>query len=266
MSLDYFKIEAALIIFIITILGGIWPFIKRRWHFLNQGHISTLDFPLGESLSTGIFFGAGLLHMLPDAARDFNKEGYNYPFAFLIAASSFMLLLFIEHLSVALERKSSHISQSSHSKQLLNSIALLTMVMLSIHSLFEGTAIGVAQSFITTIIIFIAIVAHKSAASFALAIKLNQSSLSFTKQILGFTLFAIMTPTGIFLGDWLLIATQHVVLLTPIFTALAAGTFIYIGTLHGLERANLIAHCCNLKEFSAMILGFLLMAIIAIWT
>ena len=75
-----------------------------------------------------------------------------------------------------------------------------------------------------------------------------------------------MTPVGIFGGDWLLATTQHDSLLTPIFSSLAAGTFLYIGTLHGLERASLIRHCCNMKEFFFMLAGFMVMAIVAIWT
>lgn len=74
-----------------------------------------------------------------------------------------------------------------------------------------------------------------------------------------------MTPSGIFAGDWILSYSQTNSLLTPVFSSLAAGTFIYIGTLHGLDRASLIKHCCNMREFFFMLLGFTLMAIVAIW-
>lgn len=257
MFLDHFKYWAAFIIFIVAVLGGLWPFLKGRGYTLQEGHHDHLDLPIGESLATGIFLGAGLLHMLPDAATAFNQAGYHYPFAFLIASSSFLLLLFIEHLSVTLEK--------AVSRHLLGSIAILTVIMLSIHSLLEGGAVGVARDLLTTLIIFVAIIAHKGAASFALALQLNRSTLSFTTKMAGFFAFITMTPIGIILGNWLIATTQATTLLTPILSALAAGTFIYIGTLHGLERASLIKHCCNLKEFTVMVLGFTLMAIVGIW-
>ena len=75
-----------------------------------------------------------------------------------------------------------------------------------------------------------------------------------------------MTPLGIVLGDLVNQATDSYHLLTPIFSALAAGTFLYIGTLHGLRRATMIERCCNMREFSFMILGFAIMAVVAIWT
>jgi zinc transporter ZupT len=96
--------------------------------------------------------------------------------------------------------------------------------MLSIHSLLEGTAVGLAASFATTLIIFIAIIAHKGAASFALSINLNRTQLSLSNCVIAFSIFALMTPAGIFGGDWLLATTQHNTLLTPIFSSLAAGT------------------------------------------
>jgi len=55
-------------------------------------------------------------------------------------------------------------------------------------------------------------------------------------------------------------------LLTPIFSALAAGTFIYLGTLHGLANGMLVARCCELRSFSLVVLGYVIMAVVAVWT
>lgn len=253
MNLTAFKLFIALTILIATILGGIWPFLKKQ----RQQTTQELDFPIGESLASGIFFGAGLLHMLPDAVTDFSAADYHYPWPFLIAALSFLLLLLLEHISVTLQH---------HAHQVLSSIALLTLTMLSIHSLLEGAAVGVSNTFAETIIIFIAIIAHKSAASFALATHLTRSKLNTYSALLAFCFFALMTPIGIFVGDNVLHTTEAHSLLAPIFSSLAAGTFLYIGTLHGLGRASLIRHCCNMREFIFMTLGFSLMAIVGIWT
>jgi zinc transporter 1/2/3 len=215
------------------------------------------DYPWAESLTSGIFLGAALLHMLPDAAKEFARVGYEYPIPFLIMALSFLFFLLLEHVSVAL----------SHSaKILLSSIVFITALMLSIHSLLEGTALGVTLNLSTIIIIGIAILVHKGAESFALSSRLNKSHLPLRMSVLVFSFFALMTPLGIFLGTWVTEAAVVNPLWTPIFSALAAGTFLYIGTLHGLERSSLITHCCNMKEFTFMLAGFTLMAVVAVWT
>ena len=55
----------------------------------------------------------------------------------------------------------------------------------------------------------------------------------------------------------------HLCYLSP---AASAGTFLYLGTLHGLSRAVMVQQCCNLKQYTFVIIGFSLMAIVAIWT
>ena len=50
------------------------------------------------------------------------------------------------------------------------------------------------------------------------------------------------------------IETQSV--FDPILLSASAGTFLYLGTLHGLERCVMVERCCNLKDFSFVIIGF----------
>ena len=72
-----------------------------------------------------------------------------------------------------------------------------------------------------------------------------------------FGCFVLMTPIGILFGQGLQTHMSSFPILEPTFTALAAGTFLYLGTLHGLKRAVMVEQCCNLKHFSFVILGFL---------
>jgi zinc transporter ZupT len=111
--------------------------------------------------------------------------------------------------------------------------------------------------------LFLAIITHKWAESFAIAIQLNKSTLTPRKSLIFFLIFAFMTPLGIWIG-WLF---EHQVttssLIDPILMAISAGTFLYLGTLHGLERCVMVERCCNLSDFSFVIIGFLLMAAVA---
>ena len=238
-------------ILLITLLAGAYPFIKK-WRTQSE-----YDFPMASALAAGVFLGAGLIHMLGDASSDFSQLGYHYPLAPLLTGVTFLVLLWLEHLGREL-----------YEHQGENSIgfAVLALVMLSIHSFLAGTALGLSQSISVLSVILLAILAHKWAASFSLAIQINQSTLNLSPGLLLFLIFACMTPLGILTGSSIEHRLQNAPLLQPVFSALAAGTFIYLGTLHGLNRAVMIKRCCNLKHFSFVIIGFAIMAVVALWT
>jgi zinc transporter ZupT len=251
MSLDAFKWLSVLLIFIVTLLAALFPFLNK--YKLWQPR----DFAKAEALAAGVFLGAGLIHMLGDAAAEFSAQSIQYPLAFLLAGSMFLLLLWFEHLG---RRLYSHEGIES------NGFAILAVLMLSIHSLLAGTVLGISGSFSVMIMILVAILAHKWAASFALSVQLNKSQLSLGVSIAWFSVFAVMFPIGVGLGSFISDDMSQYPLLAPIFYSLAAGTFLYLGTLHGLKRAILVEKCCDLKNFSFVILGFGLMAVVAIWT
>jgi|688.fasta_scaffold426237_2 zinc transporter 1/2/3 len=246
-----FKSMLALAIFALTLVAGLWPFLRRKkmWAFSPA-----------ESFASGVFLGAGLLHMLPDSSTDFAEAGYSYPYPYLIAGMIFLVLLVMEQYASSIQRT------EKTSRAFSQQFVLLSALMLSIHSFLEGTALGVSLEISTILIIFIAIIAHKGAASFALSTQLNKSLLPFNIRIATFALFSLMTPIGILLGSWVAVPeTSPFSLLAPIFNSMAAGTFLYIGTLHGLEQSQLIKHCREPRHIFAMISGFAVMAVVAVW-
>lgn len=247
------KAGYALIIFISSIVAGLLPLLNLKSSKLSVSK----EFIVGEALASGIFLGAALLHMLNDAARDFYGLEYDYPIAYLLAGIVFLTLLLLEHIG-------REVNEHSGNNNLL--FVILTVVMLSIHALFEGIALGTRIDLSLLIIMFIAIIGHKWAESYSLVMQFRKNNIDKKLSWVLFFVFAIMTPLGIFLGN--LASTDSVSnshLLSPIFTSLAAGTFLYIGTLHGLNRAVMIERCCNLRDYMFVILGFALMAVIGIW-
>jgi zinc transporter 1/2/3 len=108
--------------------------------------------------------------------------------------------------------------------------------------------------------------AHKWAAAFALSLKLNQAALPLTARMGAFAVFVALFPVGVACGLLATSVERANPLLTPIFSALAAGTFIYLGTLHGLANDTLVARCCEFRSFSLVVLGYAIMALVAIWT
>lgn len=239
-----FALAALIVIFV----AGWFPFRER---LTTEKHI---DFPMGETLATGVFLGAALLHMLPESHALFVQSELHYPFAYLICGLIFLFFLWFEHLGKELY----HHHDKSHP-----AFAMVAWLMLSIHSFVSGTALGLSHDNATRIMLFLAIITHKWAESFAIAIQLNKSTLDMKKGIVLFILFALMTPFGIWTGwEFGQDATTHS-LIDPILMSISAGTFLYLGTLHGLERCVMVQRCCNLNDFSFVIIGFLLMAGVA---
>lgn len=249
-QLEFLKWLSIALIFGTAILGGAYPFFKK----LQTGaHFESMT---GQALAAGIFLGAGLIHMLGDAAHGFIGLRIDYPYAFLLAGAMFLFLLLLEHLGQEI---------SEHQGEQTSFFAILALIMLSIHSFLEGAALGLTRSISVEMVLLFAILAHKWAASFALAVQINKTNLCFSLGLLLFTFFALMTPIGILLGTFVTYYSSNLIL-EPIFNSLAAGTFLYLGTLHGLSRALMIKKCCNLRIFSFVIIGFAVMAVVAIWT
>lgn len=245
-----FNLISILLILLITVISGSYPFFKK---IVSGGE---QNFPISESLAAGVFLGASLIHMLGDASNAFYKASFHYPLAFLLVGIMFLFLLLLEHIG-----REMMVRDGSS-----NAFAMLATLMLSIHAFLMGAALGLSASLSVAIVILLAIVAHKWAESFALAIQINKSAFSNKINMMLFLVFSVMTPLGILLGASATTALNYHPLLAPIFSSLAAGTFLYLGTLHGLEKATLIKQCCDLKRFFFVILGFSIMAVVAIFT
>lgn len=253
MTLLLYKLAAGILIFLITLLAIIYP-IKSR---TLPKHNRTLE--LADAFASGIFLGTALFHMLPDAIKDFSAVPAikSYPIAELFCAMGFLLLLFMERLSHYFAGEKSH----------ANSLSYILAIILIVHSLIEGTVLGTNTTMATASVIFIAIIAHKGSESFALAVILNRSHLSLAKIINLVTIFSLMTPLGISLGAALTSSSgiNEGGLLTASFNAFAAGTFLYMSTLHHINHHERQHEKEGLWEFGALLAGLIVMAVLGIW-
>lgn len=250
MNINTINILMGLSIFLMTMVSGAIPFIAKL------KNPDTYDFPKGEALANGVFLGAGLVHMLSSSTAEFAKLGMDFPWSFFICGTTFLFFLLSEHIGFFIKNESKNQSLV---------IAIVSTVMLSVHSFFTGAALGITSSISLSVILFVAILAHKWAASFSLAVYINKTELTLTKRITLFTLFSLMVPFGIYFGDQLHHTYIKNEMLQPVFASIAAGTFLYLGTLHGFKKMLTDKGCCTLYQYSYVIAGFMLMSIVAIW-
>lgn len=250
MTLLEFKLYAASIIFFAAFLVGLLPTA------FSQKHPRTVS--VMEAIASGIFLGAALFHMLPDAERAFADLGYQrFPFAISLSVVAFLTIAIVEQSAKYFNNKSS--TQIS---------SWLLLIVLSVHSLIAGATLGINETMTDALVIFLAIIAHKSSASFALVVSLNKNFHNKKSVLLLLLFFSMMTPLGIIFATSLttVLASAQAHLLQAILNSITAGTFLYIGMLDTLSRQlNPQRLISRLREFLSLLFGMLIMIIIAIW-
>lgn len=121
---------------------------------------------------------------------------------------------------------SMHQDPSSHSP--IRSFIMLAA--LSLHSVFEGLAVGLQTTVAQVLSIFGALILHKCIIAFSIGLNLVQSRLTLMKIISSNAIFCIASPLGIAIGI-VLIKYESVFageMTSGLLQGLACGTFLYV--------------------------------------
>lgn len=224
---------------------------------------NTGSFPLGQVFSTGVFLALALTLMLPSALHIFKHIApeITYPLASAIAILIFLTMLFLEHYTRHINNKKGQPIEKPESSV----IPMVMIVTIGILSFFMGTAIGVSK-IQAAILLLVAVLAHKSSAGFALSLKMVQSNMSRRQVFVVFTLFACSTPAGIFLGDELhkILGMTSMLWIKAVILSIAAGTFLYMGTIHELSNSSLITQCKHRKGFIFLFMGIVITILVRV--
>ncbi len=249
MDLSPYKAIAALFIFIASMATSLY-LLKRKHAHHSEGVNMVMP------SQAAFFLAPHFFHMLPDSIRSFSAlhPGISYPIPELVCVGGFLLLLFLERISLT--------SEHARANNFIPYILALTLV---IHALSEGAALGLESAYAETVMLFIAILAHKGTESFGLCVLLLRHALPYRKIFLILVLFSLMTPLGILFGS-LITANGGNQELASLFTAFAAGTFLYISTLHHVHFHHHGDEAQGMLEFGALTLGVVMMGVIALWT
>ncbi|XP_038566281.1 zinc transporter ZIP1-like [Micropterus salmoides] len=198
--------------------------------FSNTGII--LQFPLPEFIMAMGFFLVLVLEQIILAFKDQSSPHIEERQALLVDSSIQANDKNGHHRSQ--RRRGSEDSDSGHfhvdfgSQSALR--AFILVFSLSLHSVFEGLAVGLLEEGKKVLEICLALMIHKSIISFSLALKLSQGRLRRSVVAGCLLLFAAMSPLGIGVGISLTetkASPQHQ-LARCTLEGLATGTFIYI--------------------------------------
>lgn len=108
--------------------------------------------------------------------------------------------------------------------------SLLLSVALSLHSIFEGLAIGLQKNVEEVLQVFAAVVLHKCVIAFSLSLNLVQSHLQ-TRVIVQLTLiFCLAAPVGLGIGMGVMEVSNSLEasVLSGVLQGIACGTFLYV--------------------------------------
>ncbi|XP_068170374.1 zinc transporter ZIP1 [Antennarius striatus] len=290
------KLGALIGLLFLTLVIGFIPARVRWFRDTNGTETHRTVLSLISCFAGGVFLAACLLDIIPDYLSDINAEldarkfETNFPLPEFIMASGFFAVLIVERIVLNckevrsprgeteallpgrnghghrhghaadgdLEGSGHHVHVDFQAHSPFRSFMLF--LSLSLHSVFEGLAIGLQSTDSKVLEICIAILVHKSIIVFSLSVKLVQSAVGPLWVVAYITVFALMSPIGIGIGIGVMEAQLAAgPLIQAILEGLAAGTFVYITFLEILPH-ELNSPGKQLLKVVFILLGFSIMA------
>ncbi|KAM8876448.1 zinc transporter ZIP1 [Synchiropus picturatus] len=286
------KVAALFGLLLLTLLFGFIPARVKWFRDTNGTETHRTVLSLISCFAGGVFLAACLLDIIPDYLSDISEElveqnvQTNFPLPEFIMAAGFFMVLVLEKFVLNCHNVSRHADESApllheqanvhpNSNLDLESSghhihvdfqahspfrSFMLFLSLSLHSVFEGLAIGLQNSDSKVVEICIAILVHKSIIVFSLSVKLVQSAVRPLWVALYICVFAVMSPLGIAIGIGVIEAQLKAgAVIQDILEGLAAGTFVYITFLEILPH-ELNSPGKPLLKVLFILLGFSVMA------
>ncbi|XP_069561772.1 zinc transporter ZIP1 [Brachyistius frenatus] len=290
------KICALLGLWLLTLLCGFIPAGVKWFRRTNGTETHRTVLSLISCFAGGVFLAACLLDIIPDylsdisAELDARKVETSFPLAEFIMAVGFFMVLIMERFvlncrdmsgyheeraplipeirhshggaaSPEVESSGHHVHVDFQAHSSFRSFMLF--LSLSLHSVFEGLAIGLQSTDSKVLEICIAILIHKSIIVFSLSVKLVQSAVRPLWVVAYIGVFALMSPLGIAIGIGVMEAQLAAgTLIQAVLEGLAAGTFVYITFLEILPH-ELNSPGQQLLKVLFVLIGFCIMAALA---
>lgn len=207
-----------------------------------------------NALAGGFLLGASLFHFMPESHELFDQiyPDHKFPVDFALIALGFTLILWLERL--VLDPGAHELDKGKASGAKVMAIAL------GGHSLLTGIAVGAEHNPSGLMSIVVALCAHKLAGAFTLSSGMNRANATPNQFITTILIFALATPFGIGIGSsgQLFLSIDQQLMIQAVFSALAAGTFLYIAALDVVHDEFFNRHA-NWRDLTFFVLGLVVM-------
>lgn len=219
----------------------------------------------------GVFLSTAILELSPKVIKALMKSlpDVKFPLAEFTIAFGFLTILITEQVAIACKEQvvdtmspierlnarpserevlqineasttnSSDLPEPVETKPTSNLRSVLLMVTLSLHSLFEGLAIGLQTDIPSFVQVLVAVLLHKVVIAFSMGLNLLQSELALITVIILDFLFSVTSPIGLLVGlyvDYEISGSVEVAVLSGVLQGIACGTFLYITCFEVLPR------------------------------
>lgn len=136
--------------------------------------------------------------------------------------------------------------------------AYILIVALSLHSLFEGLALGLIQEVDRLTQVAVAVVIHKTLIAFSLGISMVQHRMSFSAIATSCLLFSIMGPVGVGAGIAVIQSstTFEAAMLSAVLQGVANGSFLFVTFFEIFHKELTHPKGNRLLKVLFMIIGF----------
>jgi len=209
------------------------------------------------AFSGAFLLAISFLNLVPEIYKSQNKTNINIGLFVLLG---FVLQLFLELLTKGVEHGHSHSHTHEHEhehEEELHVAPLGLMIGICIHSFLEGMPIVEKFDPAVQHSLAIGIVIHNIPISFVLMSLFLASGMSKTKSFLMLGIFALMTPLGSILSNFL---SQSFINSIPIYfdviMGVVVGIFLHVSTSILYETSE--DHQYNRQKFFTVIIGIII--------
>lgn len=211
------------LLFLVAMAGGLIAFYKPK--------IDTGYYKLSLVFAGAYLFSITVVHILPELFH----ESSNYGLLGILVLGGFFLQQILEYVSKGVEHGHVHVHEKGHRH--LESTAILALIALGFHSFLEGSMLASTGRGHNSNTLLLGVLIHKAPEAFAL-VSVLICELSKRKSIFYLTVFAMASPLGLFLSNYLMAGS---ILSSNFFTylfALVCGNFLHISTTIVYESSS----------------------------
>ena len=233
-------------LFLISIFSSsVIVYIRKCQKKHTHEHHGQHTFAFLDDFTDGIFLGIGLFDLGPHAIASAHHLDMSAVFVVVIIGLCVTIMSGIRYLYTCYMPSTVHKQGEMCCMHDMSYGAFLygpILVLLALHSIFEGIALGIIQEPVYQWILFTSIAMHKGLESIAFS---NASIAACKRTITACSfiiLFAALTPIGIYMGSQLMLYHPHHVMIASCLNILSSAMFIYMGLscvlIFGHEKQN----------------------------